>query len=78
MYADLKVQQESDQTETKKYHTEVIGDSHMNSFVKALRSSIGSNMPEQFCIIDRRVLKNGITPEEQIKSEDIYDISEQI
>ena len=76
MYADLKVQQESDQTETKKYHTEVIGDSHMNSFVKALRSSIGSNMPEQFCIIDRRVLKYGITPEEQIKSEDIYDISD--
>ena len=76
MYADLQVKPETGLTEAIRYHTEVIGDSHMNSFVKALRSSIGSNMPEKFCIIDRRVLKNGINPEEQIKSEDIYDISD--
>ena len=53
------------------YYTEIIGDSHMNSFVKALKTSVGNQFSNDFCIVDRRVIKNGINPKQAVKPKDI-------
>lgn len=77
MYSDLEQDQGIVNNQTHRtFHTEIIGDSHMNSFVKALKSSVGSKFTEEYCVVDRRVLKDGINPLEQIKSSAIYDFSD--
>ena len=52
-------------------HTEIIGDSHMNSFVKALKKCVGDQFTNEFCIVDRRVIKNGINPKQAVQPKDI-------
>ena len=73
MYSELKKETRKDKT--VEYYAEIVGDSHMNSLVKALGSSIGDQLREEYCIIDRRVLKKGIQPIKPITSKDIYDFT---
>ena len=71
MYSNLQPAQAAETENLNTYHTEIVGDSHMNSFVKAIRSTIGNQFTEEFCVVDRRMLKNGINPTNAIQPEDI-------
>ena len=71
MYSNLQADQAAKTESLNTYHTEIIGDSHMNSLVKAIRSTIGNEFTEQYCVVDRRTLKNGINPINAIQPEDI-------
>ncbi|WP_250398773.1 GSCFA domain-containing protein [Synechococcus sp. MU1648] len=71
MYSDLQNNQLMTSETRKCHHTEIIGDSHMNSFVKALKTYIGHQFANDFCIVDRRVIKNGINPKKAVQTKDI-------
>lgn len=71
MYSEISSIESKKVDNINDFYTEVIGDSHLNSFTKAIRSVNGETYTQQFCIVDRRVLRNGINPIEAIHAEDI-------
>ena len=76
MYSGLEINQVNTPETKTCYHTEIIGDSHMNSFVKALKSYVGDQFANEFCIVDRRVIKNGMNPIKAVKPEDICNFAD--
>ena len=62
MYSGIQIREETTLDNARASYVEMIGDSHMNSLVKALKSSLGKRFSTTFCVVDRRVLKNGINP----------------
>ena len=55
-------------------YTEILGNSHLSSFVKALESHHNSNLSRRFCVIDHRALRNGLCLSRQIEEYDIFDV----